>query len=395
MSTDGPNPAGTADPSFRRLLVILGLILAVLAFVVVESLRNLNRSIAASDWVNHTHAVINEVEAIETSLQAAEGALRTCLLTGDPRDHETCQEAFSDLAGHVDVAHALTKGAPQQSQEVMQIETLLERRAGLARQLLRARAAGSSATVSQLLADDAGGAAVHEIIRRLQHLKDEQNDLLAAQDTASYLQAQTTRWTVLTGTGLDILLLGGAAWLIWDDLAARRRAAAVLEDANKRLEARVRERTAELKATNDQLVAQNLEDRWAHQALEHQLRYSQLIINSISDLVLVVTKPLHISRLNPAVTHLTGWTAADLVDQPLARVVQLEPAKVGAELPLTDPIAQALADGRDLRSQPAVVTNRQGGTTPVRLDAFPLRDRDQVVGGVIILQGAAVPPRAT
>lgn len=394
MSIDDPETVGAGGGTFRRLLVLVALILAVLAFVVVASLRNLNRSIAASDWVNHTHAIISEADAIEASLQAAEGALRTYLLSGDPRDREACQEAFSDLAGHVDVAKALTKGAPEEAQEVLQFETLLERRAGFDRELLRARAGGPGKTVAQLLADDAGGAAGHEIGRRIQALKDEENALLAARDTASYLQAQTNRWTVLTGTALDVLLLGGAAWLIRDDLAARRRAAAALQAANEQLEARVRERTAELQTTNEQLVDQNREDRWAHQALEHQLRYSQLIINSIADLVLVVTRPLNISRLNPAVTHLTGWTAADLVDQPLARIVRLVRAPGGPE-PLTDPIAQALADGRDLRSQAAVVTNRQGGTTPVRLDAFPLRDRDQVVGGVIILQTVAVPPRAT
>lgn len=392
MSTDSPGFVGADGRTFRRLLVLLLLVLAVLAFVVVESLRNLDRSIAASDWVNHTHAVISEADAIDANLAAAEGDLRTYLLTGEQRDRDTCQETFSDLAGHVDVAKALTRAAPAQYQQVLQIESLLAQRASLARELLRARAGGPGPTVAGLLAGDAGGAAAHEISRRLLALKDEQNELLAARDTAAYLQAQTTRWTVLTGTGLDILLLVAAAWLIRDDLAARRRAAAALQEANDRLETRVRERTAELAAINAQLVAQNLEDRWSHQALEHQLRYSQLIINSISDLVLVVTKALNISRLNPAVTRLTGLTAADLVDQPLARIVRLTRER-GDTAPLRfDPIAQAFADGRDLRSHPAILTDHLGRTTPVRLDAFPLRDRDKVVGGVIILQPAAAPP---
>jgi hypothetical protein len=45
---------------------------------------------------------------------------------------------------------------------------------------------------------------------------------------------------------LDVLLLGGAGWLIWDDIAARRRVAETLKEANENLETRVRERTAEL-----------------------------------------------------------------------------------------------------------------------------------------------------
>lgn len=391
MSINDPGSAGAGGGTYRRFLAFLLLILAVLVFVAVESLRNLNRAIATSDWVNHTHAVISEADAIVSSLQEAEGALRTYLLTGDRRDRDSCQGAFSDLAGHVEVARALTKSAPAQYQQVTQIESLLEQRAGLARELLQARQAGATEKLQQLLAGDAGGSAVHEIRRCVQSFKDGQNELLAARDTASYLQAQTTRWTVLTGVALDFLLLCGAAWLIRDDLASRRRAATVLQEANERLESKVRQRTAELAAANEQLVAQNLEDRWAKQALEHQLRYSRLIINSITDLMFVVTKPLNISRINPAVVHVTGFASSELIDRPLAEVVRLAGGGEEPEPPLFDPVVQALNEGRDLRDQPAFVTDKHGHTTPVRFSLFPLRDRDKVVGGVVILQFSPPP----
>ena len=386
MSIDPPGPAGAENKVFRRFVVLLLLVLAVLAFVIVRSLQNLNRSIASNDWVNHTHAEISEADAIEAGMEAAEAALRTYLLTGDPRDRVTCQEAFADLAGHVEVAKALAKSAPVESQQILQIETLLAQRASFARDLLKARDGASGATVPQLLSGDTGAVAIHEIIRRLGDFKETENSLLAARDTAEYLQAQTTRWTELSGVALDILLLAGAAWLVWDDLAARRRAVAALQEANTLLEVKVQERTAELTAANRRLTDQNLEGRWTNQALDHQLRYSQLIINSISDLVLVVTKALNISRINPAVTHLTGWNAADLVDRPLAHLVRFVREGEAKESLLFDPVAQALADGHDLRAQPALVTDSRGRQTPVHLHAYPVRDRDKVVGGVIVLQ---------
>jgi hypothetical protein len=43
-------------------------------------------------------------------------------------------------------------------------------------------------------------------------------------------------------------------------------------------------------------------------------------------------------------------------------------------------------DGRDLREQSATVTDKLGRAIPVRIALFPLRDRDKVVGGVVILQ---------
>ena len=108
-----------------------------------------------------------------------------------------------------------------------------------------------------------------------------------------------------------------------DDLAARRRNNQILEQANATLEARVRERTAELVKSNSELKEENLERRWSHEALEHQLRYSQLIVNSVDELVFVVSRALNISRINPAVSRVTQWEPQELIAQSLRRALQL------------------------------------------------------------------------
>jgi len=155
---------------------------------------------------------------------------------------------------------------------------------------------------------------------------------------------------------------------------------------NRLLEAAVRERTAEVAAANTKLTSENLERRWANQALEHQLRYDQLIINSIADLVFVFTKAMNISRVNPAVVHLTGWELQELINSPLSRIVRLQEDPLGARSKIADPLAQALAEGRDLRDKPATIEDRNGRRIPVRFTMFPLRDRDKVVGGIAVIQ---------
>jgi PAS domain S-box-containing protein len=159
---------------------------------------------------------------------------------------------------------------------------------------------------------------------------------------------------------------------------------------NRALEIEVRENAAQLAVANDQLTGELLERRWVNQALEHQLRYNQLIVDSISDAVIVLTKALRISRINPAVVHLTGFEGKDLVNEPLERLVRLE----GGRTLAADPLGQAMREGRDVRDQPAVVSGRDGARVPVRLTLFPLRDHDKVVGGVVLLRAAeaARPP---
>ena len=373
------------DKTIHRVLIFFLLIAAVLVVVAVQAVRNIGRSVAASDWVNHTHAVILETEAIRSALAMGDGALHTYVLTGDARDLAACRDALANVADHLEIAKALTRQEPAQNEQVTQIELLVSQRAGFVQGILAARQAGNTEAVRTMLAADASGAAIRDTQRKIDKLKSDELALLTERDTASYMQAQTTRWTVWTGVALDVLLLAGVAWIIRDDLAARRRAAAALQEANEQLEARVLERTAELAAANDRLHGENLERQWANQALEHQVRYNRLIIDSINDLVLVLTKALNISRVNPAVVRLTGWESTDLINQPLSRVVRLA-AFDGADAPLFDPVAQALNDGRDLREQAAFVEDKRGRRTAVRFSLFPLRDRDKVVGGVVTLQ---------
>jgi CHASE3 domain sensor protein len=374
------------DRTIRRVVLFFLFIAAVLVAVSVQALRNIRHSVADTDWVNHTHAVILETEAVRSALLAADGLMHTYVLTGDARDMGACREALSDASENMDIAKALTRFEPEQNKQLVEIESLANQRADFVQGILSARKSGTMASVRDMLAGDSGGTAMRDIQKKIDKLKGDELALLTERDTAAYLQAQATSWTVWTGVALDVLLLAGVAWLVRDDLAARRRAASALEEANARLEARVQERTADLGSANARLSNENLERRWANHALEHQLRYNHLIVDSISDLVLVLTAALNISRVNPAVVRLTGLEPADLVNQPLSVVARLAPGPEGADAPLRDPIAQSLKDGRELQRLAAVVLDKRGRQTRALLSLFPLRDQDRVVGCVVTLQ---------
>jgi PAS domain S-box-containing protein len=370
------------DKTIQRVLAVFFAIAAVLMVVAIVAVRNVNRAIASSDWVNHTHAVIMEADAIQSSLHAGDGALRAFLLTGDARDKGASREAFGAMSEHFEVARALTTDEPAQAAKFAHLQAMLNQRMGFARQAVAAREADDAGAVRGLLAADAGGGGMQEIVRLIETLKQEEKDLLAERDKASYLQAQTTRWTVGSGVVINVILLAGVAWLIRDDISARRRATAVLAEANATLESKVRERTAELAATIEKLLAENQERRWSGQSLEHQLRYSQLIFNSISDVVMVLSKAINITRVNPAASRWTGLAATEMISKPLSRVVRVAPADAGT----LDPVAQAIKDGHELHEQPATVIAGDGRTHPARLSLFPLRDRDRVVGAVVSIR---------
>lgn len=372
------------DKIIRRLLALFVVIATVLVAVAFVAIRNINRAVAATDWVNHTHAVILELGGVRAGFHASDAALRTLALTGHEQDEAACREALGQLTETLEVVKALTRSDAAQAQQVARLEQLATTRTTLTRDVLAARKAGQLDQARSLLAADTAAGATTEVRRIVEKLKMEQMALLADRDRAAYLQAQTTGWTVWAGVSLNFVLLGVTAWLVRDDIAARRRAAAVLAEANAQLDEKVKARTAELSAANEQLAAENLERRWGAQALEHQLRYNELIVNSISDLVFVLTKAQNISRINPAVTQLTGFESTQIINRPWSSLVQPAESPPGA----ADPVAQALKLGRDLRDIPGVLTDSRHQAIPVRFTLFPLRDRDKVVGGVIILRVA-------
>lgn len=366
--------------TLRRVFAILLLIFAVVLALALYAVSNLRRSEASSDWVNHTHAVIVENEGVLSSLNAGEAALRTFLLTGDPRDWGTAREAFGVMDEHMEVAKALTRQEPRAAEELARIEQLIGARETFAGKLATARRANQAEAVQSLLASDAGSGAVNAIRRAVQKLTNDQMALLAERDRASFIQAQRMRWIVWTGVAVNMLLFIAVAWLIRDDLAARDRLAETLRQSNEDLEAKVRERTSELAGANQSLQDENLERRWSQQALEHQLRYNQLIVDSVRDPVIVLTKALHITRVNPAVLHLTAFDPQDLVGKPLSVVLEWN-AEGGV-----DPVMRSLRDGRELSAHAASVIDRQRLRHPVKFSVVPLRDRDKVVGGVMVLQ---------
>lgn len=182
-----------------------------------------------------------------------------------------------------------------------------------------------------------------------------------------------------------------------DEVGRLARTFAVMQGAlkrNRELEQAVQRHAEDLAATNARLKSEVLERRWSNQALEHQLRYDQLIINSFTDPVIVCTKALNISRVNSAAVRLSGRSASELINSPLATLLRLDDAEGATTEPLAS-LVTALKEGRDVRDARAAILPRSGAAIHVRLTLFPIRDQDKVVGGVSIFHLEATAPRAT
>ncbi len=371
------------DKTFRIVLILFGLLAVSLIGVLIYSIQNLQRAKKSAEWVNHTHAYMAEIGATVAASSSADGALHAYLLSNSPAQEVAFQHAFADLAEHLEFAQALAGADPDETARLTELADALLARADRARRLLAAARAGDRADVQAQLRSDPEGADL-EVTRLAQRIISRQQDLLRERDRIAFEQDLQARTTLYVSAGLNLLVLIAAGWFIRDDLQARKRETELLARANEDLEARVRARTAELAQRNNELRSENLESRWKAEALDHQLRYNQLIIASVASPVVVITRALNISRLNPATERLAGRTATELVDQPLSDLV-LVTGEGDSSAPL-DPVETALRVGQDLIDQAATVKTAQGSTLPVLLSLYPLRDQDHIVGGVVTLR---------
>jgi CHASE3 domain sensor protein len=371
----------------KRVVGLFILMLAILVYVAWSSVRNIKENIKDNDWVNHTHDVIIHAGDILSYLHAGDAALRTYLITGDERDKQGYRVAYSTMKERLDEAEALTRtGDDEQSlhQSFLDLQNLISDRIDVARSLVKAREEGGLEGVRRQFGSHPDIESINKIERSVNHVVEVARGLLRDRDKRQHLQALTTKMTVYTGLAVDFVLLALVLWLIKDDLAARRTAAQALEEANAQLEIKVQERTAELVESNQSLKQENLERRWSHHALDHQLRYNQLIINSIAELVIVVSRALNVSRINPAVVQQTGWEPQELIAQSVDWVLQFAPDPSGGVA--TNPLTLALRDGRQILDHPAQLLARSGKAMPVLYSLFPLHDQDKIVGGVVTVR---------
>jgi PAS domain S-box-containing protein len=369
----------------KRVIGLFFLMLMILVGIALASVRNIQRSKDKSDWVNHTHEVVLDANAIAGYLHEGDAAMSAYLLTGDKRDQGNYRAAYGAMVNQMDVALAVT-ATEAYHKDFTSLTNLIGRHINFTRTLVQAREQGGVEGARQAAQAHPDGESTAEIDRLIGQINENQASLLRQRDREAVDQANSTKLVVYTGVIVNFILLVFASWLIRDDLKSRRIAATALEDANAQLEAKVQERTAELVKSNQALKKENLERRWSYQALDHQLRYNQLIVNSITEMVFVVSKALNISRVNPSVTQVSLWEPQDLISQSIERVLQL-PADGPA-----NPIISALNEGRELQERPAVVLTKTGGTIPVRFNLVPLRDDNKIVGGVVTVRPWHGPP---
>jgi PAS domain S-box-containing protein len=364
------------DPAIeKKLLGFLFVGLLVVALMAAAAIRNNGRQAQSAAWVNHTHAFILETDAILSSLHAAEAAQRTFLLTGDEGMKQAAADNFAGVAEHLNVATKLAFENPEQIDRLAAVSSLLQRRIDTNKDALRMLASGASQAAG-LFTNAQARANLAEIEKQIFASRAVENQLLHEREQTLQRHTRRTEQILYAGGALNVLLLGLAFYVVQLDLKLRRNATAILET-------KVRERTAELNEANDKLQMENIEQRWGQAALQRIVSHHELVMNSIQEGIVVISRNGHIISANPAAADLARREVKQLAGKSIATLLLNGSGAVKWDDHF---LAGAVKAGQPLPAKEARIKQPDGAEIAVLVACHPARDRENLTGAVITIR---------
>ncbi len=254
--------------------------LAVLVSSALGAYYNITRLVETDKMVAHTQEVLAVVAGIKTSILDEEMLQRTYLIGGRGNLLEISKKNTAATAEAIDQLEDLVGDNASQLARIKQLRYKLveygrqfqSRVDAMKHQATRRQPAPNIEDLTT------GSSLGLEARQMLGEMEAEEQGLLAERRVHAGTSATFAYVTVGVTSVLGVLLLGVASVLTNRDIMRRREATESLRQAHRDMENRVKERTAELGATNEKLHTEIEQHQIAEINLRHErLRYLSLV----------------------------------------------------------------------------------------------------------------------
>ncbi|MBS0319869.1 MAG: PAS domain S-box protein [Proteobacteria bacterium] len=298
--------AADTEPIERKILA--GFLLAMVVIAVIGGLayqstqRTQNNALVASAAkreVSDLFALVNAVRDIETDAGRY-------VITGDEAQTVALRRAAASAREILARLPRPDDDGSARSAEYRSLATLLERRITVADDLVALRRR-SLADATTAVATGEGRGLTAEINRTVGLLETAADAVAQTSERDVQYYARATQTATVIASGIALATLLAAMVLVRRGFAERRRAHAFLAQAHDTMEERVAERTAELARVNADLAAR--EEQFAG------------IVASAMDAIITTDDRFHVVLFNQAAERIFGYAAAEMMDQPLDRLI--------------------------------------------------------------------------
>jgi signal transduction histidine kinase len=225
----------------------------VLVVISATSVLLVNKSRSDTSWVVHTIQVENQTNALLLEIRRAESAARGYFLTRSPeflRDHE---DAVAAITPHLNKLAGLVADNSYQLENLRRLQAAINTQLDQFAHEMALIKQGNPAAAMELVREAAAGASTATIRDVGEAMRTEENQLFALRRANADRSERLASGVTIAGSALVVLLAGISIVLLRRSAQARDEAEARLRNNNLNLEATVEERTADLRAANDEI----------------------------------------------------------------------------------------------------------------------------------------------
>jgi PAS domain S-box-containing protein len=274
----------------------LGLV-AVVGLICYRSVVRLNEH---TTWVEHTHDVLGRLELLLAAATDAETAERGYVITADESYLEPYERSIQLIGSQTTRLRELTSDNPAQQQRLaIAVGLVAARMAGLRTVIDLRRSQGFEAAQRQILTGT--GKRFHDQIRRvIDEMRTAESGLLVERERLASRSAAIAQSVILGGALLAYALAGLFLFAIRRHFVSREHTERTLRQAKEESELRVRQRTAQLALSHENMRA---------------------IVDTALDGIVTMDHEGRLTEFNPAAERIFGHRRGEVIGQSLADIL--------------------------------------------------------------------------
>lgn len=269
----------------KKTMVMLGLASLILVSLNVLFYWSFINQKQTTERVAKSRVILQKLESLLSTVKDAETGQRGYLLTGQTSYLEPHNSAVKKLKPQIEELQKLTRADPDQQQHLTTLNPLITQKlAELQKTIDLRQNQGLDAALSGVLTNE-GQQLMDRIRDTIHQMQQDQNEQL--QTWLKHREKAAIRGQLTFSAGILLSLVGFCLVYraIQQETRERKQAEVLLKQLNEELEARVQERTAQLKEVNVNLLYSNRElEQFAYVA-SHDLQEPLRAVNSYAQLL--------------------------------------------------------------------------------------------------------------